>query len=128
MRTQVIKVRRQVERVNGGGVDIRPPKHGSDVTWTPTITCWPSRVVISAHFVASATCTPGCSRVSTGTPLRQNSVEHQWRKCRTKAAQTFTDEADRTQVAQLRLHDLRHFYDKAEGRPKQPHRQRRNVG
>jgi integrase len=97
MRRQV-HVQRQVQVATGGGVDIRPPKFGSERTMYV-----PDGVVqmLSEHLRLRV---PGDDpdrwmfTDNRGVPLHQNSAGHQWNRTRTMAGLKF------------RLHDLRHFY------------------
>lgn len=93
-----VRIERQAQLVNGGGVDIRPPKFGSERTvYVPA-----DLVKILAEHVRlhvpgddpDRWMFPGQKT----DPLHQNSVGHLWRGTRSKAGVTF------------RLHDLRHFY------------------
>ncbi|MDZ7883591.1 MAG: site-specific integrase [Mycobacterium sp.] len=93
-----IRVERQAQVVNGGGVDIRPPKFGSERTvYVPA-----DLVDILAEHVrlyipgddGERWMFPGRN----GDPLHQNSAGHLWRKVCTTANVSF------------HLHDLRHFY------------------
>lgn len=95
-------VRRQVQRVSGGAVEIRPPKYGSE------------RTVFLADGLAELLAEHvrlhcpgddptrwlfGAGRPPYALPPHQNTVGHQWRRaCRLAG------------VAGLKLHDLRHFY------------------
>jgi integrase len=97
MRRQM-HVQRQVQVMTGGGVDIRPPKFGSERK-----VYVPDGVVqmLSKHVRLHV---PGedpdrwMFTDSRGVPLHQNSAGHQWSKTRAEAGLKF------------RLHDLRHFY------------------
>jgi integrase len=93
-----VHIERQVQRVKGGGVDIRPPKFGSERTvYIPE-----DLVQILAEHVRLHV--PGDDpdrwmfRDQRGTPLHQNSAEYLWNKTRVKARVSY------------RLHDLRHYY------------------
>lgn len=94
----VIHVRRQVQRANGGQVELRLPKYGSerDVAVPRALTD-----MLAAHTVKvladgepEAWLWPG----ERGNPWHQNTVAYYWRKAREKAG------------LEYRLHDLRHFY------------------
>jgi integrase len=93
-----VHVQRQVQVVKGGGIDIRPPKFGSE-----RIVFVPDGVVqmLSEHVRLHV---PGDDpdrwmfTDRRGVPLHQNSAGHQWSRTRAKAGLKF------------RLHDLRHFY------------------
>jgi integrase len=125
---RTIHVRRQVQRVNGGGVDVRAPKYESErVVFVPEALT----DLLAGHIAADARQgIGGIGRVESGTdrrehndsggyggigrvesgtgylirssgdlPAHQNTVGHQWRLA-CKAAK----------VSGVRLHDLRHFY------------------
>lgn len=94
-----IAVRRQVQRENGGTVEIRLPKYGSERTIAAASGLLE---ILSQHI--------GLCRLQgmpdawlfygeNGNPAHQNTIGHAWRK--TKAA------AD---VGDFHLHSLRHFY------------------
>ncbi|MBM4470286.1 tyrosine-type recombinase/integrase [Rhodococcus hoagii] len=93
-----IKVRRQVQRANGGEVELRAPKYGSERT-VPA----PDRLLeaLAEHIRLFVGTEPGAWLFpgENGHPWHQNSVGYRWHKTR-KAAGLET----------LRLHDLRHFY------------------
>lgn len=93
-----VHVQRQVQLRKGGGVDIRPPKYGSERT-----VYIPQRLVqiLSEHVRQYVPGTdperwmfPGDGK----NPLHQNSAGYLWGKTRDAAKVGF------------RLHDLRHFY------------------
>jgi integrase len=93
-----LHVQRQVQRVNGGGVDICPPKFGSERTvYVPQDLV----NILSEHVRLHV---PGDNpdrwmfTDQRGTPLHQNSAEYLWNRTRTKAGVGY------------RLHDLRHFF------------------
>lgn len=93
-----VRIARQVQRVNGGGVDIRPPKFGSERTvYIPQDLV----TVLSEHVRLHV---PGDDPDrwmfidQRGTPLHQNSAAYLWNRTRVKARVSYT------------LHDLRHFY------------------
>ena len=93
-----VRVERQVQVVNGGGVEIRPPKYGSERTvYVPQDLV----TILSEHVRLHV---PGDDpdrwmfTDSRGVPLHQNSAGHLWRQTRAAAKVSF------------RLHDLRHFY------------------
>jgi integrase len=93
-----VNVERQAQVVNGGGVDIRPPKFGSERTvYIPqdlvTILSEHVRVHIPGDD-PDRWMFPGHG----DDPLHQNSAGHLWRGTRGKAGVSF------------KLHDLRHFY------------------
>lgn len=93
-----LKVRRQVQRENGGEVDIRAPKYGSE----RTVYLADSLVEIVRGHVARL---PGRGapwwlfRGENGNPPHQNTVGYWWRKTRDDAGHP-----------SIKLHDLRHFY------------------
>jgi integrase len=80
-----VRIARQVQRVNGGGVDIRPPKFGSERT-----VYIPQDLVtaLSEHVRLHV---PGDDpdrwmfTDQRGTPLHQNSAEYLWNRTRVKA-------------------------------------------
>ncbi|ASR37970.1 integrase [Prauserella marina] len=94
-----ITVARQVQRENGGGVEIRSPKYGSERT------VYVSDELLSLVQVYLETYRPAGKpdrwvfEGSAGDPPHQNTVGYWWR--RTRAAAACDD---------LRLHDLRHFF------------------
>ncbi|MBH5141438.1 tyrosine-type recombinase/integrase [Rhodococcus erythropolis] len=96
---RTIKIQRQVQRVNGGEVEIRLPKYGSE----REIPAPDGLLEILAEHVRlfigtlnqAAWLFPG----KNGHPMHQNSVGYRWRKARKDAG-----------VDDLKLHDLRHFY------------------
>lgn len=93
-----IRVERQVQRVNGGKVDIRAPKFGSE----RTVYAADDLLAILAEHIRLYR--PGDDPTrwmfpgENGHPLHQNSVGYWWRRARAAVAKTY------------RLHDLRHFY------------------
>ncbi|MGE0216969.1 tyrosine-type recombinase/integrase [Mycolicibacterium sp.] len=93
-----VTVRRQAQVVNGGGVDIRPPKFGSERTvYLPKDLVQILSEHVRLHVPGDDPdrwLFPGRN----GDPLHQNSADHLWRRARTAAGVDF------------RLHDLRHFY------------------
>jgi integrase len=93
-----IHVRRQVQRANGGNVEIRPPKYSSERTvYAPDGLLTMITEHIRLHRPggeADRWLFPGEGEH----PLQQNSVGYLWRKARDKAGVDY------------RLHDLRHFY------------------
>jgi integrase len=93
-----VRVERQAQVINGGGVVIRPPKFGSERTvFLPEALV----TILSEHVRLHC---PGNDPDRwmfpgrNGDPLHQNSAGHLWRRTRTAAKVSF------------RLHDLRHFY------------------
>ncbi|MGB9302254.1 MAG: site-specific integrase [Mycobacterium sp.] len=93
-----VHIRRQVQVIDGGGVDIRPPKFGSE----RTVHLPQDLVAILSEHVRLHV--PGDDpdrwmfTDQRGTPLHQNSAEYLWNRTRAKAGVSY------------RLHDLRHFY------------------
>lgn len=93
-----LSVSRQVQRENGGLVDIKEPKYGSErVVYVPDELA----VILSEHI---ARCCRGAASdrwlFSAGEqPWHQNTVGYYWHKAR-----------DRSGVEGFTLHDLRHFY------------------
>jgi integrase len=93
-----LKVSRQVQRVNGGAIDVRAPKYGSE------------RVVYLADTLVNVLAEHVANHGTTGKerwlfagegddPPHQNTVGYWWRK-------TLRDAG----VSGIKLHDLRHFY------------------
>ncbi|TXR56464.1 tyrosine-type recombinase/integrase [Quadrisphaera setariae] len=96
---RTIRVQRQVQRAEGGAVEITPPKYGSErEVFVPAALLDALAAYIAEHRQgtdASRWLLAG----SDGAPLHQNSAGHRWRTaCRAAG------------VAGIRLHDLRHFY------------------
>lgn len=96
-----IQVSRQVQRANGGAVEIRAPKYGSERTIFA-----PEQLLeaVSEH-IRNAVVSTGIDRADEwlfqgerGHPWHQNTVGYFWRRARTAAKVDY------------RLHDLRHFY------------------
>lgn len=92
---RTLTVSRQVQRETGGGVELRPPKYGSERTvYLPgDLVTLLSRHV--EHHASAKWMFPGRD----GHPWHQNTVGHHWRKVRDAAG-----------LPGLKLHDLRHFY------------------
>lgn len=96
---RTLAVKRQVQRENGGTVDIRAPKYGSE----RTVYLADGLVTILAQHVEQYR--PGDDperwlfEGENGNPLHQNSVGYWWRRARTAAG-----------ASEIKLHDLRHFY------------------
>jgi integrase len=93
-----LTVSRQVQRVNGGAVDIRAPKYGSE----RTIFLADSLVELLSQHVANVGTNGVTQWLFTGDgddPPHQNTVGYWWRK-------TLRDAG----LSGIRLHDLRHFY------------------
>jgi integrase len=97
---QEIDVKRQVQRTNGKGVEIRAPKYGSD----RTIFAPPQLLSVLAEHIR-VHC-PGDDPArwmfpgEEGHPLHQNSVGYWWRRARKNAGLSW----------EPHLHSLRHFY------------------
>jgi len=93
-----VHIQRQVQVATGGGVDISPPKFGSERTvYIPQDLV----NVLSEHVRLHAPGDDPDRWMFTDrrcTPLHQNSAGHLWRTTRDKAGVSY------------RLHDLRHFY------------------
>ena len=93
-----IRVERQVQRLPGGEVEIRPPKFGSERTvYIPKALT----SILAAHVTLRHP-DPDMTRWLfgiEGRPPHQNTVGHQWRRARAKAG-----------VEGLTLHSMRHFY------------------
>ncbi|MCV7224540.1 site-specific integrase [Mycolicibacterium komossense] len=93
-----IRIERQVQRANGGAVEIRPPKYGSVRTvYVPDELLH----VLSEHIRSNLPDNDPDQWMFPGQgehPLHQNSVGYLWRKARKAAGVDFV------------LHDLRHFY------------------
>lgn len=98
LRARQLQVRRQVQREVAAGVEIRPPKYGSE----RTVHLADGLVaIVKAHL----TRLPGKGPErwlfygENGNPPHQNTVGYWWRKTRTAAG-----------YPTVKLHDLRHFY------------------
>ena len=93
-----VHVRQQAQLVTGGGVDIRPPKYGSERTvYVPADLVQ----ILSEHVRLHVPGDDPGRWMFPGDgddPLHQNSAGYLWRSTRDKAGVSF------------RLHDLRHFY------------------
>jgi len=96
---RTLTVARQVQRANGGQVEIRPPKYGSE----RTVYLADALLEILAAHVAGHCPGAGPGRWLFGfggdVPPHQNTVGYWWRKTRTAA-----------RCGVVKLHDLRHFY------------------
>ena len=94
-----IHVRRQVQRENGGIVDIRPPKYGSERVVAAAdglLTLLAAHIDLRGlHGQKTAWLFPG----ERDQPAHQNTVGHAWRTAKARAG-----------IEGFRLHDLRHFY------------------
>jgi integrase len=93
---RTLTVARQVQRITGGGVDIRAPKYGSE----RQVYLAPSLVDLLAAHVA-AHCPEGNWMFTgeSGQPPHQNSIGYRWRSAQEAAG-----------LSGVKLHDLRHFY------------------
>jgi integrase len=92
---RVLAVRRQVQRAPGGGVEIRPPKYGSERdVYLPD-----GLVAILGQHVERYRPALWIFEGNPGQPPHQNTVGYRWRKtCRAAGVDGVT------------LHDLRHWY------------------
>jgi integrase len=93
-----LQVCRQVQRVNGGAIDVRAPKYGSE----RVMYLADSLVNVLAEHVAAHGTTGKARWLFAGEgddPPHQNTVGFWWRK-------TLRDAG----LARMKLHDLRHFY------------------
>ncbi|MFH5231005.1 tyrosine-type recombinase/integrase [Antrihabitans spumae] len=94
-----IRVQRQVQRANGGAVEIRAPKYGSE----RTIFAPAGLIDMLAEYIQSWCCGSDPDRWlypgESGDPWHQNTVGYRWRKAKKAAKQL-----------DWHLHDLRHFY------------------
>jgi integrase len=93
-----LKVSRQVQRVNGGVIDVRAPKYGSE----RVVHLADSLVNVLAEHVANHGTTGKDRWLFAGEgddPPHQNTVGYWWRKTLRDAGLTG-----------IKLHDLRHFY------------------
>ena len=96
---RTLTVTRQVQGANGGPVEIRPPKYGSE-----RAVCLADGLVeiLSAHVAAHCPGTAPTRFVfgfGNAVPPHQNTVGPWWRKTRTAAG-----------CDAVKVHDLRHFY------------------
>jgi integrase len=93
-----LKVSRQIQRVNGGAIDVRAPKYGSE----RVVYLADSLVnVLAEHVAAHGTIGKErwLFRGESEDPPHQNTVGYWWRK-------TLRDAG----LSGIKLHDLRHFY------------------
>lgn len=93
-----LAVRRQVQRVNGGTVDVRAPKYGSE----RVVYLAESLIdLLSQHIAANGANGPHqwLFAGEGDDPLHQNTVGHRWRRVLGDAG-----------LSGIKLHDLRHFY------------------
>lgn len=94
-----IAIDRQVQRANGGTVEIRAPKHGSERTIAAASGLLN---ILSAHIAyrgLQATPEAWMFPGEHNQPAHQKTVARAWQQAKTKA-----------KVDGFRLHDLRHFY------------------
>ena len=90
-----IHVRRQVQRVNGGEVDIRLPKYNSE----RTVHAAQALIDMLAEHVSLGLTNEWLFEGNGKLPPHQNTIGHRWRTTLSRAG-----------VSGVRLHDLRHFY------------------
>lgn len=90
-----VKVRRQVQRLNGGAVDIRLPKYNSE----RTVHIPDALIEMLAQHVALGLCSDWLFGAVDDVPPHQNTVGYRWRSTLSRAG-----------VEGVRLHDLRHFF------------------
>lgn len=90
-----VHVRRQVQRLDGGIVDIRLPKYNSERSVAVPTPCWRCSPN-TPDWASSAT---GCLPASEDAPPHPNTLSHRWRVTLTRAG-----------VQDVRLHDLRHYF------------------
>ncbi len=93
-----LKVSRQVQRVNGGAIDVRAPKYGSE----RVVYLADNLVNVLAEHVSAHGTTGKTRWLFAGEgddPPHQNTVSYWWRK-------TLRDAG----LSGVKLHDLRHFY------------------
>jgi integrase len=97
---RTLQVVRQAQRANGGTVEVRAPKYGSE-----RVVYLPDRLVamLSAHIqtVGVRDRQAWLFESRDGQPAHQNSVGHRWRRTLVAAGLSSGDH---------KLHDLRHFY------------------
>ena len=94
---RTLSVSRQVQRENGGRVEIRAPKYGSE----RTVYLAEALVkILARHVERHPTGAEGWLFVGQGTqPPHQNTIGHRWRKTLKAAG-----------LSGIKLHDLRHYY------------------
>ena len=93
-----LKVSRQVQRINGGAIDLRAPKYSSE----RVVYLADSLVNVLAEHVAAHGTTGKDRSLFAGEgadPPHQNTVGYWWRKSLSDAG-----------LSGIKLHDLRHFY------------------
>jgi integrase len=78
---RVVRIERQVQRVNGGGIEVRPPKDGSEREVGA-----PQGVLdlLSAHVAELGGDAPWLFPGEDDKPLHQNSVGYLWRRTRAR--------------------------------------------
>jgi integrase len=93
-----LQVRRQVQRVVGAGVEIRPPKFGSERV---AFLHQDLLEILAAHVATRPGDDPArwLFEGERGNPPHQNTVTYYWSKAKGAAG-----------VSGLRLHDMRHFF------------------
>lgn len=95
---RTLHIRRQVQRENGGNVELRAPKYGSE----RTVYLADGLITIVRAHISRLPGRGGTRWLFQGendNPSHQNTVGYWWRKTRTAAGLTA-----------VKLHDLRHFY------------------
>jgi integrase len=90
-----VDVSRQVQRLNGGAVDIRLPKYNSE----RTVHIPDALIEMLAQHVALGLCSDWLFAGVDDVPPHQNTIGYRWRSTLSRAG-----------VEGVRLHDLRHFY------------------
>jgi len=94
---RTLSISRQVQRENGGGVEIRAPKYGSERS---VFLAKELVKILARHVEQFPPGENGWLFVGQGSqPPHQNTVGHRWRATLKAAG-----------LAGIRLHDLRHFY------------------
>jgi integrase len=92
---RTLVVARQAQRASGGGVDVCPPKHGSE----RTVYLASSLVDLLAGHVRDHRRNEWLFPAMNGGPITANTIGPRWRRTARTAG-----------VSGVRLHDLRHFY------------------
>jgi integrase len=90
-----VHVSRQVQRLNGGAVDIRLPKYNSE----RTVHIPDALIEMLSQHVALGLYSAGLFAGVDDVPPHQNTIGYRWRTTLSRAG-----------VEGVRLHDLRHFY------------------
>lgn len=96
---RTLTISRQVQRANGGEIEVRAPKYGSE---RKVFLAESVLTLLAAHVEHRGNHgdkTGWLFEVTAGNPPHQNTVGYQWRQACKRAA-----------VTDLTLHDLRHFY------------------